>query len=65
LSRVSKPLGVWGRVHEGKGRGWNFCTLTKPLPWPGVKGMYEEKNICRYHFILPKISEFFVYKKYF
>jgi hypothetical protein len=38
LSRVSKPPGVWGRVHEGKGKGWNFCTLAKPLPSAGGQG---------------------------
>jgi len=44
LSGVSKPAGVWGRVSWGKGKGWNLCTLEKPLPLAGVKGIHKAKN---------------------
>jgi hypothetical protein len=35
--------------------GWDFHTLAKPLPLAGVKGIYNDKNICIYH---PKKSIF-------
>jgi len=34
-----KPLGVMGRISEGKGQGKDFHTLEKPLPLVGVKGI--------------------------
>ena len=34
-----KPLGVMGRVSEGKGQGRDFHTLEKTLPLVGVKGI--------------------------
>jgi hypothetical protein len=33
--------------------GWDFHTLAKPLPLAGVKGIYNDKNICGYHMYLP------------
>jgi hypothetical protein len=50
LSRVSKPAGVWGRVCWGKGKGWNFYTLHKPLPLAGVKGIHKIKK-CEYMYL--------------
>jgi hypothetical protein len=35
------PPGVQGRVSWGKGKGWDFHTLAKPLPLAGVKGIYN------------------------
>ena len=41
-----------GRVGWGKGKGWDFHTLAKPLPLEKVKGIYNDKNICIYHIYL-------------
>jgi len=42
------PQGSGVRVHEGKGRGWDFVPSWNPYPWPGVKGMYEgTKSLAR------------------
>jgi len=65
LSGISKPTGVRSRVSEGKGRGWDFCTLEKPVPLAGVKGFCKSKNIFIYHKYLPKKVHFFFQKKVF
>ena len=48
----SNPPRVRGRVGWGKGKGWDFHTLAKPLPLAKVKGIYNDKNICIYHIYL-------------
>jgi hypothetical protein len=45
LPGVLKTPGVLGRVSEGKGQGRDFCTLDKPLPLAGVRGIPLE-NPC-------------------
>jgi hypothetical protein len=35
---------VMGRVSEGMGQGRDFCTLEKPLPLAGVKGIHKDKK---------------------
>ena len=52
------PPGVRGRVSEGNSMGWDFHTLTKPLPSAGVKGIDNYKNI---HLFTPK--EVFLFLK--
>jgi hypothetical protein len=52
------PPGVRGRVSGGKGEGWDFHTLAKPLPSARVKGIYNDKNICIYHIYL-LLKEYF------
>jgi hypothetical protein len=49
---------VMGRVSEGMGQGRDFCTLEKPLPLAGVKGIHKDKK-KRY------ISHLFTYKNIF
>jgi len=36
-----------GRVSGGKGQGRDSCTLEKPLPLVGVKGMYPYPYPCQ------------------
>jgi len=36
MARVWEPVGVTGRVQEGKGQGAALSTLVKPLPGAGV-----------------------------
>jgi hypothetical protein len=60
LARVSKPAGVWGRVCWGKGKGCNIYTLDKPLPLPGVKGIYKIKK-CEYMYLKNTFFGFFLW----
>jgi len=52
-----KTRRVLGSVHEGRGRGWDFQTLDKPLPPARVRGMYKNKIFT---FIYFKKHKFFI-----
>jgi hypothetical protein len=54
---------VMGRVSEGMGQGRDFCTLEKPLPLAGVKGIHKDKKKDIYHIYLPK--RIFLYLTFF
>jgi hypothetical protein len=54
------PPWVRGRVSEGKGMGCDFPALAKSLPWAGVKGIYNNKTLCKYHIYLPQKSIFLI-----
>ena len=54
-----------GRVSEGKGQGSDSCTLDKPLPLAGVRGiplknpcLWQGSKICIYMYILSENSIF-------
>ena len=53
-----------GRVSEDKGQGRDFCTLEKPLPLAGVRGIYKDQNICITHIYL-HVKYFFLFKIFF
>ena len=59
------PQGSGGRVHEGKGKGWNFCTLAKPLPSAGGQGYVRGiSGVCIGTQIFVNIT-FITQKRYF